>query len=121
MFGKGKPLHLCAGDNAEQKALQYLQQQGLAIVCSNFRCKVGELDLVMRDGAALVIIEVRYRKSEKFGGALGSITRQKQARIIAATQHYVIINRLSHLAIRFDVVALSGDGSINWIKNAFQT
>lgn len=121
LFGKPKPAHLVKGNNAERQALGYLQQQGLALVASNFRCKVGELDLVMRDGTALVIVEVRYRKSEQFGGALASITRQKQARIIAATQHYVIINNLSHHAIRFDVVALSGDGRINWIKNAFQT
>lgn len=121
MFGKSKPVHLRKGDQAEQQALQFLQRQGLTAICSNFRCKVGELDLVMQDGNALVVVEVRYRKSEQFGGALASITRQKQARIIAATQHYVIINRLSHLAIRFDVVALSGDGNIKWIKNAFQT
>lgn len=121
VFGKSKPAHLVKGDNAERQALVYLQQQGLTPVASNYRCKAGELDLVMRDGAALVIVEVRYRKSEQFGGALASITRQKQARIVAATQHYVIINKLSHCAIRFDVVALSGDSRINWIKNAFQT
>ena len=121
MFGKSRAAHLVKGDSAEQLALDYLQKQGLTLVCSNFRCKVGELDLVMKDGAALAIIEVRYRKSEQFGGALASITRQKQARIVAATQHYVIINRLSHAAIRFDVVAISGDNRINWIKNAFQT
>lgn len=121
VFGKSKPAHLVKGDGAERQALAYLQQQGLTLVTSNFRCKSGELDLVMKDGAALVIVEVRYRKSEQFGGALASITRQKQARIVAATQHYVIINKLSHCAIRFDVVALSGDSRINWIKNAFQT
>ncbi|MDD2760049.1 MAG: YraN family protein [Methylomonas sp.] len=121
MFGKLKPAHLQTGDRAEQQALNYLQAQGLTHVCSNFRCKVGELDLIMKDGEALVVIEVRFRKSEQFGGALASIDRQKQARIIAATQHYVIINRLSHCAIRFDVVAISGDSRINWIKNAFQT
>ena len=121
MFGKSRPAHLLKGETAEQQALVYLQQQGLKLVCSNFRCKQGELDLVMRDGEALVIVEVRFRQSEQFGGALASITAQKQARIVAATQHYVIINRLSHSAIRFDVVALSGAGLINWIKNAFQT
>lgn len=121
MFGKSKPAHLQKGDSAEQLALAYLRQQGLTLVCSNFRCKLGELDLVMKDGAALVIVEVRFRKSEQFGGALASITRQKQARIVAATQHYVIINNLSHSAIRFDVVAIAGDNRINWIKNAFQT
>lgn len=121
MFGKAKAKHLVTGDNAEQQALLFLQQQGLTLICNNFRCKAGELDLVMNDGSALVIVEVRYRQSEQFGGALASITRQKQTRIIAATQHYVIINRLSHCAIRFDVVAISGDSRINWIKNAFQT
>ena len=104
------------GDNAERLALEFLQSQGLQWVCANFRCKVGELDLVMRDGEALVIVEVRFRQSEQFGGALASITRQKQARIVAATQHYVIINRLSHCAIRFDVVAVSGDGRITGLK-----
>lgn len=121
LFGKSKSQHLLKGDSAERQALDYLQRQGLTLVASNFRCKVGELDLVMRDSSALVIVEVRYRKSEQYGGALASITRQKQARIVAATQHYVIINNLSRCAIRFDVVALSGDGRINWIKNAFQT
>ncbi len=121
LFGRSKPSHLQKGDSAEQQALAYLRQQGLQPVCSNFRCKAGELDLVMKDGAALVIVEVRFRQSEQFGGALASITRQKQARIIAATQHYVIINNLSHLSIRFDVVAISGDNRLDWIKNAFQT
>jgi putative endonuclease len=121
MFGKTKPKHLVKGDSAEQQALIFLQQQGLTLICNNFRSKFGELDLVMKDDSALVIVEVRFRQSEQFGGALGSITRQKQARIIAATQHYVIINHLSHWAIRFDVVAISGDNRINWIKNAFQT
>ncbi|PKD40152.1 YraN family protein [Methylomonas sp. Kb3] len=121
LFGKTKPLHLQKGDSAEQLALAYLQKQGLEWVCSNFRCKMGELDLVMKDGAALVIVEVRFRKSEQFGGAVASVTRQKQARIVAATQHYVIINNLSQLSIRFDVVAVSGNNRLDWIKNAFQT
>jgi len=121
LFGKRKAAHLEKGESAEQRALAYLQQQGLQWLSSNFRCKQGELDLVMRDGQNLVIVEVRFRQSERFGGALGSITRQKQARIVAATQHYVIIHQYSDCAIRFDVVAIDGDGRINWIKNAFQT
>lgn len=121
IFGKPKAAHLQKGDSAEQQALEFLEAQGLQLVCSNFRCKTGELDLVMKDGAILVIVEVRFRKSNQFGGALASITRQKQARIIAATQYYVIINKLSHHAIRFDVVAISGDNRLDWIKNAFQT
>jgi len=120
-FAKAKAAHLQKGEGAEQLALEYLRQQGLQLVSSNFRCKFGELDLVMREGQTLVIVEVRYRQSEQFGGAVASVTRQKQARIIAATQHYVIINQLSQCAMRFDVVAIAGDNRINWIKNAFQT
>lgn len=121
LFSRDKPSHLQKGESAERMAADYLHAQGLQWVASNFRCKVGELDLVMREGTTLVIVEVRYRQSERFGGALASITRQKQARLIAATQHYVIIHQLSQCAIRFDVVAIAGDNSIQWIKNAFQT
>lgn len=124
MFSKlfaGKAAHLQKGEQAEQFAREYLEQQGLRWQASNFRCKQGELDLVMREGETVVIVEVRYRQSQQYGGALASITPKKQARIIAATQHYVIINRLSNAAIRFDVIAIAGDQQIDWIKNAFQT
>ncbi len=119
---KPKAAHLQKGASSEQLALSYLQQQGLLWRSSNYRCKLGELDLVMMDGAVLVIVEVRYRKSEQFGGALASITWKKQMRIVAATQHYVIINKLNHCAIRFDVIAITGvNNRLDWIKNAFQT
>ena len=113
--------HLQKGKQAEQLALAYLKKQGLHHVCSNYRCKMGELDLVMKDASFLVIIEVRYRKSNAYGGALASVTAQKQARIIAATQHYVIIHHLSPISIRFDVIAITGENQIEWIKNAFLT
>jgi len=121
MFGRSKAAHLGKGERAERQAEHYLISHGLRLECSNFRCKFGELDLVMREGSTLVVVEVRFRQSDDFGGALASVTRQKQARIVAATQHYVIINQLGQAAIRFDVVAISGDGRIQWIKNAFQT
>lgn len=116
---KTKAAHLQRGDQAEQQALDYLVRQGLKPLCSNYRCKMGELDLVMQDGKHLVVVEVRFRRNQRFGGALASITAQKQARIVAATQHYAIMQRLD-VPIRFDVVTLAGDGYIYWIKNAFQ-
>jgi putative endonuclease len=73
----------------------------------------------MLDGQTLVIVEVRFRKSERFGGAVTSITKFKQARIIAATQVYLSSQKTDR-PIRFDVVALAGNGNIHWIKNAFQ-
>ena len=121
MLTKNKAKHLQTGATAELQALNYLQQQGLRHLDSNYRCKMGELDLIMQHGKILVIVEVRYRKSNQYGGALASITSQKQQRIIAAAQHYVIIKQFTHLPLRFDVVALSGGNTLQWIKDAFRT
>jgi putative endonuclease len=115
---KTKAAHLVRGKNAEDQAHDFLLSKGLKPVCRNFHCKQGELDLVMRDDQALVIVEVRYRKSDVYGSALESITPSKQARIITATQHY-LSTQTGDCPLRFDVVAISGKGDINWIKNAF--
>lgn len=117
-FLKTKAAHLQQGETAEELAHRYLIGQGLKPVCRNFRCKQGELDLIMRDGASLVVVEVRYRKDNRYGSAAESVTAAKQSRIIAATYVYLAQHK-TDCAIRFDVIALSGDGAINWIKNAF--
>lgn len=113
--------HLVSGRLAEMQALQYLQQQGLRWQASNYRCKLGELDLLLWEGNTLVVVEVRYRKNDHYGSAAASITDQKQQRIIKATQHYVIMHNLNQVAVRFDVVALTAGKPLEWIKNAFQT
>lgn len=115
---KQKAAHLLRGEHAEDNALQFLIKQGFKPVTRNFRCKQGELDLVMADGNTLVFVEVRYRSSDKFGSALESVTYKKQQRIITAAQTYLSKHRHDG-PVRFDVVAISGDSSINWIKNAF--
>lgn len=115
-----KAKHLIAGESAEELVYRYLITQGLKPVARNFHCRQGELDLIMKDGDTLAVIEVRYRKSDKYGSALESVTAQKQSRIIAATQFYLAQHK-SSCPIRFDVVAVSGDTSVNWIKNAFLT
>ncbi len=112
--------HLVSGKNAEDTAYQFLLERGLEPVDRNFRCKQGELDIVMRDGQALVIVEVRYRKTSRYGTAAETVTVTKQSRIIATTYYFLSRSpQYKDCPIRFDVVALSGDGSINWIKNAF--
>jgi len=115
-----KPQHLIQGENAEENALQFLLKQGLSAVCRNYRCKQGEIDLIMWHGTALVIVEVRYRKNAKYGSALETVTVKKQSRIIAATCHYLKANKLTNQAIRFDVVAITGDDNLSWVQNAFQ-
>ena len=120
MFKQSKAAHLSQGEHAEEQAHQFLISKGLKPVCRNFRCKVGEIDLIMLDGNALVIVEVKYRKNDKYGSALESVTKKKQSRIIAATHCYLKSNN-SNQAIRFDVIAISGNNNINWVRNAFQT
>ena len=108
------------GSDAEQIALTYLQRQNLVLVAQNYRCRFGEIDLIMRDGATLVFVEVRMRSNAAFGGAATSITPTKQAKLLHTARHY--LSQLnSEPACRFDALLLSGaDGQeIEWIKDAF--
>jgi putative endonuclease len=110
------------GQQAEDLALAHLQRQGLQLVVRNYRCKGGEIDLIMRDGAVLAFVEVRYRKSARFGGALESVTATKQARIIRCAAHYMARHGTNQPA-RFDVVALEPGGEplrVQWVKDAFR-
>lgn len=116
---KTYPEHLLRGKQAEDIACDYLLQQGLRFLCSNFTCQYGELDLIMQDGDTLVIVEVRFRKNQTYGGALASITKKKQAKIINASQYFIGKNNLGAAKVRFDVVTMTIDKQINWIQNAF--
>jgi putative endonuclease len=70
---KSKAAHLIRGENAEEQAHQFLIEKGLKPICRNYRCKLGELDIIMSDQQSLVIIEVKYRKTDQFGSALENI------------------------------------------------
>ncbi|GGB97108.1 YraN family protein [Pseudoduganella buxea] len=103
------------GQQGEDAALAHLGKHGLTLVQRNFRCQGGELDLVMRDGAHLVFVEVRRRQDKRFGGAAASITPAKQRRLVHAAQTYLL--RYPRLPpCRFDVVAIEGE-RIEWLKN----
>jgi putative endonuclease len=106
------------GQAGEDAALDWLQQRHLKLVERNFRCKGGEIDLVMQDGDALVFVEVRKRADKVHGGAVASITPAKQKRLIIAAQHYLQRYRMPP-ACRFDVVAIDGDETV-WLKNAIE-
>jgi putative endonuclease len=106
------------GRQAEQQACGYLQAKGLRLVDKNYRCRHGEIDLIMLDGEVLVFIEVRYRRSGLFGGALASIDMRKQRKLISTASHYLQAQG-QRCAARFDVVAIDGNGQIDWVPNAF--
>lgn len=82
---------------------------------------MGELDIVARDGATLVVAEVRLRASAQFGGAAASITRAKQRRIVLATRHLLArYPSLQRLPVRFDALLVpANEGPIEWLRGAF--
>ena len=96
------------GKEAEQYAEAYLQGQGLFLVKRNYRCRFGEIDLIMREGEVVVFIEVRMRASQAFGGAASSITLSKQGKLMRTARLY-LASLKSVPECRFDVVLLSGD------------
>jgi putative endonuclease len=107
------------GNRFESLARQHLESRGLRLLGQNFLCRQGEIDLVMRDGATIVFVEVRYRSSAGYGGALASITWGKRRRIAAAAQVWLLAHRqYAQRACRFDVVAFEGE-HLRWLRAAF--
>jgi len=106
------------GQSAEARAEAFLQTHGLKLLARNWRCRFGEIDLVMQDGPTRVFVEVRLRSRSDFGGAAASVTLAKQKRLLAAARQYLATLKTLP-PCRFDVVALSGDMPPDWIKNAF--
>ncbi len=111
------------GQQAEQRALEYLTDQGLKLITRNYHCRMGEIDLVMNDPEYLVFIEVRSRINNDFGGGLASITYAKRQKIIKTTSHYLLTHKIrEQQPIRFDVVSIDGQcGELTWLKDAFNT
>jgi putative endonuclease len=104
---------------AERLAASYLVDHGLVVSQRNYRCRYGEIDIIARDGATLVFVEVRQRATDSFGGAAESITAAKRIRLVAAARHYLA--RLRKMPpCRFDAVLVQGQPPrVEWIRNAF--
>jgi len=110
------------GQQAEDDAYHYLQQQGMQLKERNYRCRYGEIDLIMEHGEVIVFVEVRYRRNKKYGGGIASVDRFKRRKIINTATHYLQQRDLYYrVPCRFDVVAIGFDKQhpINWIKSAF--
>ncbi|MDP2826014.1 MAG: YraN family protein [Sulfuritalea sp.] len=109
------------GAAAEQLAVDYLAQRGLAVVARNFRVRGGEIDLICRDGKTTVFVEVRLRSRSDFGGAAASVTAAKQARLILAARHWLV--RHGETPCRFDCMLFDGPDTetrtIEWLRDAF--
>lgn len=115
------------GSAAESIAENYLTGQGLSLVTRNFRCRRGEIDLVMLDGDVIVFVEVRFRKHNRFGTGADSVNYHKQQKLLITAQHFLQQNKIyRNRNCRFDVLSLSvskhasQNADIDWIKNAFE-
>lgn len=113
-----------AGHTWEAVTRDYLEQRGLRILKQRYSCRLGELDLVCRDGATLVIAEVRARKRDSITSVIDSIDRRKQRKIILATRHLLMRNPAWHMEpLRFDIFAVSDIDTatprFKWLRNAF--
>lgn len=113
------------GQAAEGWALTHLEEHGLRLLTRNWRCRLGELDLVMLDDDTVVFVEVRYRRHSAWGGAEASVDARKRARISAAAQVFLQQQQLwARHPCRFDVVAIGpaerrSSPQLNWIRGAF--
>jgi putative endonuclease len=114
-----------SGRRAEDLAAQYLRAHGCEILERNYRRRLGELDLIARDGGVLVIAEVRTRAHDGFGSAAASVDRRKQRRITRAAQQLLQQRaELARFPVRFDVLVVSDLSApqprIEWIRHAFE-
>ena len=114
---------IAQGSRYERAAENFLLAHGLVLLARNFRCPLGEIDLVMTESATLIFVEVRYRATRDFGSALESITKRKQARIVRAAATFLQRNgQYQYSPCRFDAVGIVGAGAAPdfcWIKDAF--
>lgn len=107
------------GASFEKTAARYLEEQGYRILESNYRCRMGEIDLIGRDGRYLVFAEVKYRSDASCGDALEAVNTRKQATIRRVAQFYLLTHHLPEdTPCRFDVVGITGK-KISLIKDAF--
>lgn len=104
------------GQAAEDRAWAFLQAQGCELVARNWHCPHGEIDLIVKLANTLIFVEVKYRKSQSFGGAAYSITSSKLAKLQRSVAYYLQINSLN-IPCRLDAVLLQGNTPPNWIKN----
>ena len=107
------------GNAYEAQAAEYLTAQGYRILERNFRCRTGEIDLIARDGAYLVFVEVKYRKGVAGGDPLEAVDARKQAKISRTASYYLLRKGYGETTpCRFDVVAVRG-GEIQLLRDAF--
>ena len=128
LYKKENTTAVSIGNIGEEAAVQALKKRGYKIIARNYRTKMGEIDIVAKDGEYTVFVEVRLRKSNAFGSPADTIDKRKQQKIIKAAQLYSVKNDIYNTPMRFDAVLINADTDgeklvnkkIEIIKDAFQ-
>jgi putative endonuclease len=111
------------GRSGETRACQYLAARGFTIVERNFRCRSGEIDVVAREGATTVFVEVKQRSSDRHGMGHEAVTFGKRRRIVRAARLYAAAHGLAESPLRFDVVSIldgpAGESELRHDRGAF--
>ena len=115
---------IITGKAGEDIATDYLRKIGYSILERNYKQQCGEIDIIAKEKATLVFVEVKTRKSDKFGSPFEAITPKKQRQIARTAQDYLSRNKLFDQAARFDVVGINlrpgKEPKIEVIHNAFE-
>ena len=103
------------GNDGELLARKFLAYRGLAILATNFHAKEGEVDLICRENSTIIFVEVKARKSQKFGSAVESVSDAKIEKIVQAGQKFLLENNLENADWRVDLILIEG-GKLQWLK-----
>ena len=113
------------GQWGEKQVAEYLRQKGWTVVDTNFRCRMGEIDIVAENGMFLAFVEVKLRKNDQFGSACEAVTPAKQRKLRTAAQFY-LMGHPTQLQPRFDVAEVYAPNGVRtekpdiyYIENAF--
>ncbi|MBC2743888.1 MAG: YraN family protein [Desulfosarcina sp.] len=110
------------GKKSERLAVECLSRMGYRIIETNYRSKLGEIDIIAMEKGTIVFVEVKARASSRFGNPKGAVTPAKQRKISMAALDYLKRSGQTGASARFDVVAIdtaSGKTDIEVVKNAF--
>ncbi|MDD3415134.1 MAG: YraN family protein [Lachnospiraceae bacterium] len=107
------------GNDYEAKACLFLEQRGLQILEQNFRCRIGEIDIIAKDGPTYVFVEVKFRKNVEEGHPAEAVNNRKQKIISKVADYYRMTKRMGeNISCRFDVIAILSE-ELTWYQNAF--
>lgn len=114
--------HLAVGEAGEEVAAAWLQEQGYSIVARRFRCRAGEVDIIARQGSFWVFVEVKTRRSGRFGPPAEAVTWSKQQRLARTAQYWLLCQGLDDVPCRFDVLEvllMNSPPKVHHIPDAF--